>query len=810
MIGKKAVILLCWSAFFLAAVISWGEEKEIKSITAVRCNPSAPVIDGFVNDPVWELAPRFGGFTQEEPEEGVAPTESTTVQVVYDDEAVYVAFTLYDSQPDKIVARLTRRDRWVESDFVRFGIDSYHDHLTGFYFQTNAAGVQRDGCIYKDTWTDGSWDGVWQSEVQIVKDGWTAEFKIPYSCLRFAKSDSLAWGINFGRWISRKSEYDIWVYVPEEEGGFVSRFGHLDGLKNIKPPRRFEFLPYAVSSENTEPKRPGNADGRDFFSNIGMDLKYGISSDLTLDAAINPDFGQVESDATVLNLSTFETYYEEKRPFFLEGNTIFDTPFDLFYSRRIGKKPSTDLDDEADYIIDQPTTTTILSALKLSGRTRGGTSIGVMNAVTQEERASYMDTLGVKREIVIEPSANYNVIRLKQDIFTNSSVGIMTTAVNQKQETPAYTGGIDWDLHFPKGIWVARGQVVASRTGRDEHGGGFWAGINKDAGEHVRGSVWWEYESRNFDINRLGFIGRGNYNGGGTWWQYRTYKDWHFIRETYHNLNYWNAWNLDGYKISHGGNYNNSIRTTGNWWFGGGYGFQIPYYDDRETRGGPPYKRPRGWDIWMWLDSDTRKGWVVHLHHSFGTNWDGIYESYSAQLEIQPRSNLEFSIGPSYNANYHVSRWVETVEDSLGDEHYVFGELSSREFDINFRSTLTLTKNLSLQLWVQACMAIGDYENFKLLDSPGSFKPLGDVEYSGNLAYNTYEDDPDFNWKSLNANLVLRWEYRPGSTIYLVWTQFRDEDENYGHLPFDEGLKDVWNLSANNTFLIKANYWWSL
>jgi hypothetical protein len=808
MTAKKAIVLFSLFLLFLAPPSCWSE-ADVKTITAVRCNPS-PNIDGLLNDPIWKVAPKSGEFTQDEPEEGAAPTQSTTVQVAYDDEAVYFGLTMYDSEPDKIVAKLTRRDRSIESDDVRVGIDSYHDHLTGFYFNTNAAGVQQDGYIYKDTWTDDSWDGVWESEVQIGKQGWTAEFKIPYSCLRFAKADSMVWGVNFARWISRKSEYDLWVYVPEEEGGFVSRFGHLVGLKNIDPPRMMEFLPYAVSWENTEPERPGNPDGRDFFSNLGVDVKYGLSSDLTLDATFNPDFGQVESDATVLNLSTFETYYDEKRPFFLEGMTIFDTPFELFYSRRIGKKPCADLGNDADYIIDQPATTTILSAMKLSGRTKGGTSIGIMNAVTQEERATYRDTLDIKRETLIEPSANYSVVRLKQDIFGNSEVGLTTTAVNQRHEIPAYSGGLDWDIHFPKGIWLARGQVVASRTGPDEHGGGFWAEMEKEAGKRVRGSLWWEYESRNFDINRLGFIGRGNYNGGGTWWQYRTYKDWHFIRETYHNVNYWNAWNLDGYKISHGGNYNNSIMTTSNWWFGGGYGFQIPYYDDRETRGGPPYKRPRGWDVWLWVDSDTRKWWVVDLFHGVGTNWDGIYESYSAELQIQPRSNLEFSIGPSYDAHWHVSRWVDTVEDSSGNEQYVFGELNSKEIDINFRSTLTFTKNLSLQVWVQAFMAIGDYENFKLLDPPGSFKPLGNVEYSGNLSHNTYEDDPDFNCKSLNANLVLRWEYRPGSTIYLVWTQFRDDYEEYGHLPFDEGLREIWNLSANNTFLIKANYWWSL
>ena len=446
------------------------DEDTVKSITTIRINGGAK-IDGMLDEEFWKKAPRSGDFIQYQPDEGKPASESTFVRVAYDDEALYVGMEMYDSEPEKIISRLTRRDRAVEADLINVIVDSHHDHQTAYAFTVYVSGTQKDSYYYNDNSNDDSWDAVWESAAKRTNSGWTAELRIPFHCLRFACEKNSMWGIYFSRQISRKNELDRWVYIPESASGFVSYFGHLKSLDNILPPKRIEILPYLVSYEQTEAKSLGNPDGRDFFGNSGFDLKYGITSNITLDATGNPDFGQVEADQTVLNLSTFETFYEEKRPFFLEGFKIFETPFKLFYSRRIGRQPSIEPENVA-YYIDKPTSTTILGAGKITGKTKNGTSIGILEAVTQREKEEFMHVDGYRKTEVIEPEANYFVARFMQDIWKNSYVGIIATAVNQKSFDPVYTGGVDWTLRFQKGDYRCSGQMIGSRTGLSKDGRG--------------------------------------------------------------------------------------------------------------------------------------------------------------------------------------------------------------------------------------------------------------------------------------------------------------------------------------------------
>ncbi len=315
-------------------------ERVVPEIHAYRVNPHAPVIDGNLDDPVWTGShlQKVGNFTQTDPDEGKQPTESTLVAVSYDENALYVAFWCYDSEPDKIVRQLVRRDRSSPSDAVSLRVDAYHDHQTGFVFTVHAAGNQRDLRVYNNTNMDESWDGVWSSAVREQPWGWSAEIAIPYHCLRFPEQAEHTWGIDFIRTIGRKNEWESWAFVPSKVGGFASNFGHLTGLTGIVPTRHLEVMPYAVSNLETKPSGRW-VEGSNVFGNAGVDVKYGISSNLTLDATINPDFGQVELDQPVLNLSTYETWFSEKRPFFIEGSDLFATDFTLFYSRRIGRSP---------------------------------------------------------------------------------------------------------------------------------------------------------------------------------------------------------------------------------------------------------------------------------------------------------------------------------------------------------------------------------------------------------------------------------------------------------------------------------------
>ncbi len=781
-----------------------AEEDTVKSITAIKIDGVAK-IDGILDEEFWEKAPRSGDFIQYEPDEGEPATESTFVRVAFDDDALYVGMEMYDSEPDKIISRLTRRDRWVESDLINVIIDSHHDHQTAYAFTAYVSGTQKDEYYYNDNWSDFNWDAVWESATQRTNFGWTAELKIPFHCLRFACEENPVWGIYFSRRISRKNELDRWIYIPESASGFVSHFGHLKGLKNLTPPKRLEILPYVVSYEQTEQKSLGNPDGRDFFGNLGFDIKYGITSNITLDATINPDFGQVEADQTILNLSTFETWYQEKRPFFLEGFKIFETPFDLFYSRRIGKSPS-QWPDGVDYYIDRPTSTTILFAGKVSGKTKGGTSIGILEAVTQREKAKFMHEDGYRKKGVTEPEANYFVARVMQDIFKNSTVGIMATAVNQKSFHPAYTGGVDWTLRFHNGDYQSKGQLIGSKTGPDQDGWGGWLYFGKEGGEHIHGEIQGVYLDRGLELNRLGFLRRADIKEISGWVQYKTTKKWWIIRKTWNNIYIEFTDNLSGVKLTRGGNFNNSIELVNNWNIGGGIWMDYDnMYDDYETRGGPPVKIPRGQSWWLWLNTDSRKWWQINPNIEGGDNWDGHYNYYGIWFNFHPRSNIELSGGPGYMRSDGISRWVTYLTDENGERtDDIFGELDTRRFDMTFRGTFTFSKNLTLQVYAQPFIAAGDYKNFKKLIPPDRF------EYVDSTMYDEKKEQPDFNWTSFNSNVVLRWEYRPGSTLFLVWTQSRDTYDNLGDFKLRRDWDNLFDTEPGNTFLIKANYWWSL
>jgi len=797
-------------ALALSALQSPAQTQEeapddtVKCIAAIKCNCGIK-IDGIIDEPIWDSAPRSGGFIQYQPDHGKPASESTFVRVAYDDEALFVAMEMYDSEPDKIISRLTRRDRWVEGDLVNVIVDSYHDHQTAYAFTLFASGTQRDVYYYNDTWSDSDWDAVWEGRTRITDWGWSAEFKIPFHCLRFSCKDNPVWGIYFSRSMSRKNELDRWLDIPESAPGFVSCFGHLQGLQGLTSPNRFEVRPYAVSYAERLESSLANPDGRDYSGTAGFDLKYGINSNLTLDATVNPDFGQVEADETVLNLSTFETWYPEKRPFFLEGSKIFDTYYTLFYSRRIGRPPSIE-PDGVDYYLDRPSATTILAAAKVTGKTPGGTSLGFLGSATQRETAKFMDTLGIEQSAVIEPRASYFVGRIKQDVLRNSEIGLMATAVNQRGFDAHYAGGADWNLRFRDGNYKFGGQMVGSRTGAGERG---WAGVlmlEKSGGDHLHGSLRSEYRSREIEINRIGYLDRADYQETFAWVQYRTTGTWWKVKKSWHNLNLGYSDNLDNVALVRGGNYNNSFELTNYWSLGGGsWQDYDKTYSDRETRGGPPAPIPIGRNWWLWFDSDPRKPLMVSANVGGGDTWDGHYKELTLWFEIRPWSNIEFNLSPRFRESWGVSRWLKYLEDDEGNRtDDIFGEQNLERFDLTLRGTISFTRDLTLQVYAQPYMASVDYENFKKLVPPDGYEP---VDAS---VYDESTEEPDFNWSSFNSNVVLRWEYRPGSTLFLVWTQARDETTGYGNFELDRDWKTLFRSAAVNTFLVKVNYWWAM
>ena len=475
LLGGLLSLLFCFPHALIYADDTVGQEEAVPELRAVRIEGKAPSIDGSLDDEIWQIKTLdfARNFLQRVPDDGKPATESTLAAIAYDDAALYIAFWCYDSDPSKISRQLTRRDNLGNSDAVTVRLDPYHDHQTGNRFDVTASGVQIDYRYYDNTLQDETWDAVWQSGAKMQTWGWTAEIRIPYNCLRFNDKEEHVWGVNVTRYIARRNESPWWAYAPVSKAGFVSNFRHLTGLKGIKPARHMEVLPFAVSSLKTEPKYLGNPDGREFMKNTGLDVKYGLSSNLILDFTVNPDFGQVELDQPVLNLSTYETFYGEKRPFFMEGADMFNTRYSVFYSRRIGRRPNGRIGDPfISYYTSQPKATTILGAAKLTGKFKSGTSIAFLNALTQEENAEYVaDSSGhlFDRKGVVEPMADYSVFRIQQDIFNNSSIGGIFTLASQKTRIPISTGGIDWRLLTKNGVWGFSGQAVFSRRGVDRY-----------------------------------------------------------------------------------------------------------------------------------------------------------------------------------------------------------------------------------------------------------------------------------------------------------------------------------------------------
>jgi len=599
--------------------------------------------------------------------------------------------------------------------------------------------------------------------------------------------------------------------VPEEAGGFVSNFGHLTGLKGVKSSRHMEILPYAVSRAEVVPKAPGNPDGRKYLSNTGVDLKYSVLSNLVLDATINPDFGQVELDEPVLNLSVYETQFEEKRPFFVEGLDIFSTNFMLLYPRRIGKQLYSGVDDnDALYYTDYPDVATILGAAKLTGKVARRTSIGFLTAVTQEEKAKYAARTNVVldaednvvsadttiREGLIEPTADYSVFRVKQDILKNSYLGGMLTMVSKDRVHPAITGGVDWRLSTNNDYWLCYGQTIFSQVDPYNTGYGFNMYIERTGGKHVRGNIGGTIKSPDLNISAMGYTPRVDTKKLTTWWQYRTTDDWWIFRNTYHNINFNTEWNFAGYNYALGGNYNNYIEFTNYWNFGSGINIQAEKYSDLERYGNGIWVWPKypTWSWWFSVNTDGRKKLSFNWNPGSGTDRGGTWWANYIGVDYRPKSNMEYSLGVNWHYDYNTLRYI-----GEGDDGSVFAELDRRMVSLYGSAGILFNRNLSVQLSASGYIAGLDYNNYRYY--------LGGQDYSDPIdKYNV-----DNNRVALNTSFIARWEYLPGSTLYLVWTRSRYErDRNLNNMDFSRDFDRLFSGDADNVFLIKVSYWFNV
>ena len=800
----------------------------------------AVIIDGKDDDEVWREAAAVTAFREFSPREDGDPRFPTEAKVAYDDHNFYVFIRAFDPHPDSILKILARRDVRAPTDQLKIVIDSYHDRRTGFEFAVNPAGVKRDYAIYDDNREDDAWDGVWEVATTVDTLGWTAEFRIPLSQLRYAHADSNTFGFAVWRDIQRYTERVSWPVYRQSQSGFASQLGDVTGLVGLPAPRRLEVAPYMVTKNVSVPAGPSF--DRSQKLTAGADLKYGLTSNLTLDATVNPDFGQVEADPAVLNLTAFETFFQERRPFFVAGTGVFRFAVNcsqvncngerLFYSRRIGRAPQLPGNDAG-----SPIATTIYSAAKLTGRLPGGQTVGLLDAITQRATGSADRTT--------EPATNYAALRGQQDFRKGESgIGVMFTAVNRSLDPltdaalrhSAYVGALDFRHRFLGSRYQLSGSLDVSRvagtaaaiaaTQRDpvhyyqRPDAGLpldptRTSLSGDAEELLFGKVGggitrfetsYQRRSPGFEVNDLGFLLRADQQSWNNWFGVQSLHPSRVYQTAFWNFNWWQYWTVGGLPVERAANTNVHVQLNNRWWLHAGttLGHLGTTFDDRRARGGPAVRVDPILSSWAEWDGDSRPAVVPAVWTNYWRGDGGRSESVNlgSQLSVRVASQVNTTISISVTHNIDDAQPFSPVTDSTGVTHYPLAHLDQKTLSLTGRVDYTITPELTLQVYAQPFVSKGGYSNPRELANPRAaaypdrFQPYTGTTFGG------------FNFKQFNSNLVLRWEYRPGSTLFVVWTQGRNDFLGAtGTRSFAGDFRDMFSLHPNNTFLVKASYW---
>ncbi|HUF64761.1 MAG TPA: DUF5916 domain-containing protein [Gemmatimonadaceae bacterium] len=864
------------------------------AIEAVRLTQPVTV-DGRLDEEVWRTAPAATEFRQSQPDEGDPATQRTEVRFAYDEGAIYVGARMFDSLGARgVQSRVLRRDALTESDsdFLQIIFDSYHDHVSRSFFYVNPSGAKRDGT------GDNTWDPVWETAARVDSLGWTAEMRIPFNQLNFSREAEQTWGVQIIRFVHRLNERQHFAWWPNNEVGGPSRYGHLEGIRIIERPRGMELVPYVVTQGNfVRPPDPLNPfrDAREYKYRVGADVKYRLTSNLTLNAAINPDFGQVEVDPAVVNLTAFETFFQERRPFFIEGSNMFGfgdfscyfcsnvSSLQMFYTRRIGRNPQ--LFPAGNYV-DMPDNTTILGAGKVTGRV-GSNTIGVLNALTRAEKADVLliDSESGERtqfQRDVEPATNYFVGRVRRELRGGaSSIGAILTSVDRftsdsladaRLPGAARGLGLDWFHSWKNRAYSFMGQYALSdvhgsvsaidRLQRaparyfqrpDSEGGsnGLFSNALDPAADRLTGYAGyariakdggtfnWEamvnYRSPGFEVNDISFLTRSDYLWMNTNVARSITKPGPVYRNYFLVTGAQQQFNYDGDLIDrqlHAGIFG-QLR---NYWQLNAFVIRrAEIFDDRLTRGGPVVKRAGNTAYFTFISTDQRKPiffWIEPNYqvHELGTRQLNV----STNVTYRPSSRIRISLGPYYGMNESPYQFVTSGVDSSATDfygrRYIFAHLQRREFSMNTRLNVAFTPDLTLEAFAQPLISAGNYVTFRQFAAPrdAELHDLGPDQISvtgegGNRVYTVDADGPagtaaqpiqfgapDFNFRSLRGNAVLRWEYRPGSTLFFVWQQNRTDQAPLGDFDFSRDRRALFSAHPDNIFLIKATYWFAM
>ncbi|HSU97935.1 MAG TPA: DUF5916 domain-containing protein [Gemmatimonadaceae bacterium] len=906
---RSAVVAL----FALAPLAIRAQETAASSIhprtppVAVAARRNGPItLDGKLDDAAWNAATPITKFTQQQPHEGLPATQPTEIRILYDDQALYIGARVTDSLGAKAIrAPLARRDQLLDAngnngsfnslttDKIIVVLDPYHNHIDEAWFEVNPQGVkgdQFDG--------DPSWDPIWEAATHVDSLGWTAEMRIPFSQLRFSRDSVQTWGMEVWRYIDRLNEQDMWAYWKTSESGGPAYFGHLTGLKIAPQPRQFELLPYALSGVHSSYAAPTDPFHKSTSTNLsaGMDLKYLLTSNLTLDATVNPDFGQVEVDPATINLSAYETFYDEKRPFFVSGSSAFDyggmscnfcsntSNLGLFYSRRIGRVPQLNsFVSGISAFSDLPNTTSILGAAKITGRTAGGITVGMLDALTNRESAEYMTTPGGPRFTQeVEPLSNYFVGRAKKEFRDGATTvgGMLTSVARQMNDTilsdrlrsHAEAVGLDWDHRWSHRDYDWMGSVAASnvagspqaivlteqssahyfqRPDRRVRGDGlFGAAYDSNAtslrgyGLYTRvaktsGNWFWEtaqnWRSPGFEVNDLSFLDRADYK----WMNFNVGRNWNLPGSWYRSATILGGgqqqFNYDGDKTDAQVQTFTQINFLNYWRLRSFYIYHPAVLDDRLTRGGPVVMRSgyRIMDGQISTDPRARAVFDVSVQGGPSVGAPGHQLSIAPGIALKPASSIFISLTPTFSSSEDDAQYVTTESDPTATafygHRYVFAYLRAETWSLDTRINWTFTPNLTLQLYAQPYFSSGDYSSFREFAAPRTIRKVVYGRDAGTIVRTpanatsgaTYTVDPDgagpakpfnfgdpnFAYRSLIGNAVLRWEYRPGSTVFFVWTQTRSGTDDVGNFDFTRDRTALLSDRPTNIFQIKVNYW---
>ena len=892
----RAGVMCCLVPTFLSAQnVDTTHVARPRMVAAERT--SAVTLDGRLDEPAWAASTPATGFRQSEPNEGLPASQPTELRILYDDVALYIGARMYDSLGARGVrSYLTRRDQQTDGDYLEIIFDTFHDHTGRTVFQINPSGVKTDAGQASSN-ADPSWDPIWEAVAAIDSLGWTAELRIPFAQLRFSRDTIQHWGMQVWRYVDRLNESSMWSFWERKASGGPPLFGHVEGLRVRERPRGVEILPYVVSRAAYIPIREsdrGNPfrDASEYTARVGGDLKMLLTSNLTLDLTVNPDFGQVEVDPAVVNLSAFETSFSEKRPFFVEGSGLFGfgglncffcsnvSSMSLYYSRRIGRQPRGSPPDGYAYL-DRPENATILGAAKITGRTRSGYQLGLLNAVTKAEDADVAfddGRPGVEREL--EPLSNYFVGRARKN-FTGGRgfLGAIATSTirrftydSLRLSMPRHSEavGVDWEHWWKNRTYRIMSNVALSNvTGEPDvildlqessaryfnrpdrkHGSngtfsdrydptltslrgfGGYTRAAKESGDWLFETSL-NFRSPGFEVNDLAFLTRADY----AWMNANIFRQWQkptkYYRQAYWIVGGQQQYNFDGDRNDLQFQNFLEVQLPNYWWMSTFYIHRPEVFEDRLTRGGPVVKRAQAWFTVLNVNTDSRKRVSGSLSPEVSGNAEGgrAYALYTS-IRAKPASNIVITLQPSYSYSRGKSQFVTSFTDTTANHFYdrrvVFSDIVQRELEFATRLNVTFTPTLTLELFAQPLISSGDYENFKEFVAPRTVEKrvfdatqLTVVRDPGTNAITEYSldpdrnpatpaltfENPDFNFRSLRGNAVMRWEYRPGSTVFLVWTQSRSSEDPVGDFQFRRDRSALLDARADNVFLVKVNYW---